>query len=158
MRDWLSKLNDPILWALTIVWISGAWVGIYLQEATNNASLALLSVSGLVAGLALSWTAFKRAKAQKAREAVPVAPTVSETPILDDAELLEWFQEQKCCPDCAGTEFHSGPRGGGAQNVLCAGCHSEFNFGFPLFVHRNGEPGKGCEQSGPYLLKPTRTH
>lgn len=35
----------------------------------------------------------------------------------------------RCCPDCQGTDFLSGPEGGGAQNYKCSGCGSEFNVG-----------------------------
>lgn len=31
------------------------------------------------------------------------------------------------CPDCEGTEFLYGPRGGLSRNVECIGCKSRFN-------------------------------
>lgn len=45
----------------------------------------------------------------------------------DDAELTAWFQNKECCPDCGGSDFLAGPRGGLSQNMSCAGCGSEYN-------------------------------
>lgn len=44
-----------------------------------------------------------------------------------DAELTAWFRNKECCPDCGGSEFLDGPRGGLSQNMACAGCGSEYN-------------------------------
>jgi len=63
-------------------------------------------------------------------------------PILDEDELRLWFSEHKCCPDCGSESFLGGPRSGLVQNVLCFGCHSEFNVN-PLEIHRLGDPGDG---------------
>lgn len=45
----------------------------------------------------------------------------------DDAELTAWFRGRECCPDCGGSDFLVGPRGGLSQNMSCAGCGSEYN-------------------------------
>lgn len=45
----------------------------------------------------------------------------------DDAELTAWFRNKECCPDCGGSDFLAGPRGGLSQNMSCAGCGSEYN-------------------------------
>lgn len=44
-----------------------------------------------------------------------------------DAELTAWFRNNECCPDCGGSEFLDGPRGGLSRNMSCAGCGSEYN-------------------------------
>jgi len=72
----------------------------------------------------------------------PADPEPTEHPATKQ-ELLDWFMTRKCCPDCGGAEFIPGPKGGLAQNVLCAGCHSEYNFAFPIAVHRIGKPRAG---------------
>lgn len=43
--------------------------------------------------------------------------------------LDEWFNKYKCCPDCFGTEFIKGPKGGLSRNMYCANeeCGSRFN-------------------------------
>ena len=33
------------------------------------------------------------------------------------------------CPKCSGCAFYYGPRGGESQNILCDGCHREYNVG-----------------------------
>jgi len=40
--------------------------------------------------------------------------------------LLEEFRAGRC-PDCGGTDFRPGPRGGLAQNIECRGCLARFN-------------------------------
>lgn len=30
------------------------------------------------------------------------------------------------CPDCGGKEFHPGPRGGSARNIMCAACGAKY--------------------------------
>lgn len=55
-------------------------------------------------------------------------------------ELVRWFVERKCCPDCGHTKFIPGPSGGMSQNMLCATCHSEFNLTLPYFADRLGNP------------------
>ncbi len=55
----MSKLSywlNPTLWLVTLIFIGGAWVGIYLDEVTNHASLALLTMSGFVSGMILAWS------------------------------------------------------------------------------------------------------
>lgn len=36
------------------------------------------------------------------------------------------------CPKCGSDKFYEGPCGGGAQNILCAGCHTEYWEGGPF--------------------------
>jgi len=99
----------------------------------------------------------------------PRAPVLPAEPIMDENELREWFMEHKCCPDCGGTSFIGGPRGGYAQNILCAGCHSEYNMALPLAVERIGAPRCGrvgsiyrvdepepVDEDGPTPTPPTR--
>jgi hypothetical protein len=37
------------------------------------------------------------------------------------------FPEDGSCPDCGGSIFRPGPRGGASQNIECAHCKSRFN-------------------------------
>lgn len=73
--------------------------------------------------------------------------------VEDEAELTAWFQSSRTCPDCGGSAFFEGPRGGLSQNIRCAEavCASEFNVaqhdGHLLFAQRIR-----CEQRpGPTL-------
>lgn len=58
----------------------------------------------------------------------------------DEPELTAWFRDNESCPDCGGSDFIGGPRGGLSQNTSCADCGSEFNIaryeGRVLFVER----------------------
>jgi hypothetical protein len=138
--------NDPAVWAITIVFAGGAWVGIGLSEVTHNASLALLSFTGMLTGAAAMWLAFKRAKARRQAPppvTAPEPPPKSDEPIRDKTLLRNWFVEHKCCPDCQGTAFLEGPSGGMSTNVRCDTCGSEFNITLPYFAERISEPGQG---------------
>ena len=37
------------------------------------------------------------------------------------------FPDDESCPDCKGTIWRPGPRGGVGQNIECVGCKSRFN-------------------------------
>jgi hypothetical protein len=62
--------------------------------------------------------------------------------IQDEEELTTWFQTNRTCPDCGGSEFISGPRAGVSQNIRCAEltCSSQYNTvelqGHYLFAQR----------------------
>jgi hypothetical protein len=53
---------------------------------------------------------------------------------MDVGEPIDLSSGQ--CPDCAGTLFHPGPRGGAAINVKCAKCSACFNYSGPLPAQR----------------------
>lgn len=91
-------------------------------------------------------TAFSRRRSRATpgslqRTAVKAAGIVHQN--LDaEAELTAWFQSSRTCPDCGGSAFFEGPRGGISQNIRCAKavCGSEFNVaqhdGHLLFAQR----------------------
>jgi hypothetical protein len=79
---------------------------------------------------------------------LPLA-TASEHLLEDEAELTTWFETHASCPDCGGTEFIDGPRGGMSQNIQCArpSCGSWYNtarlgghFLFVQRIHPEGSP------------------
>src|SRR3989344_3741158 len=67
-------------------------------------------------------------------------PTGSERDALTQALFI-----RQQCPDCHSPlkKFLGGPKGGMSQNVLCSGCHSEFNICPPFFAERISEPKMG---------------
>ena len=81
-------------------------------------------------------------------EAVPfnTKPPVPEGPrtlgdlnpkVKDGSGGWEWdFSKSRGCPDCGSHLFHSGPSGGAAMNIKCAGCGSKFWFGPPFTPQR----------------------
>ena len=103
----------------------------------------------------------KKVERQEDKETVPTAPEREVSPqpsgpsptlILDEEELVQWFNTHNCCPDCGETEFLHGPCGGASENRMCATCTSEFNVclcqgeggkAFFAFVERISEPKKG---------------
>lgn len=54
----------------------------------------------------------------------------------DNDKVKTLFEELLVCIDCGSKDMLEGPSGGLAQNVKCAKCGHEFNFGPPLFIHR----------------------
>lgn len=57
----------------------------------------------------------------------------------------EWTPEvalnkYNACPDCESVVFHLGPSGGVAQNIMCAGCGSQWNFCPPFEPQRINNP------------------
>jgi hypothetical protein len=67
----------------------------------------------------------------------------------DEAELTTWFETHASCPDCGGSDFIDGPRGGMSQNIQCAraSCGSWYNtarigghFLFVQRIHPEGSP------------------
>jgi hypothetical protein len=58
-------------------------------------------------------------------------------PYVRDVELQDvQFRAGGACPDCAGTLFNPGPRGGGARNVRCARCGAKFWYAPPFTPKR----------------------
>lgn len=74
----------------------------------------------------------------------PKATDVVASPsiIVDDQALTAWFQTNKTCPDCGGSRFLDGPRGGMSRNIRCenVACGSQYNVaaiqGHVLFAQR----------------------
>ena len=62
-------------------------------------------------------------------------------PVSHDMTAIELARiEQGHCPDCEGTIFRHGPRGGLAQNVECVQCLARYNLaryqGILVTAHR----------------------
>jgi hypothetical protein len=72
----------------------------------------------------------------------PPAAVASLSVIADHEDITTWFQANKTCPDCGGSRFIDGPRGGMSKNIRCenAACGSQFNVaaiqGHVLFAQR----------------------
>jgi len=50
--------------------------------------------------------------------------------------MRDIFIRGAACPDCGSKEFHPGPMGGSARNLMCAQCGSFFWFSPPFPSHR----------------------
>lgn len=79
---------------------------------------------------------------------LPLA-AASTSVLEDESELTTWFETHASCPDCGGTEFIDGPRGGMSMNIQCArpSCGSWYNtarigghFLFVQRIHPEGSP------------------
>jgi hypothetical protein len=44
----------------------------------------------------------------------------------------EILNERGTCPACGSVEFHPGPRGGAARNIMCAGCGTKYWYSPPF--------------------------
>jgi uncharacterized protein YxjI len=55
---------------------------------------------------------------------------------MNEDKIMELFKKHMVCIDCGGNKLLEGPSGGMCQNVKCAKCGHEFNFGPPLFINR----------------------
>lgn len=65
--------------------------------------------------------------------------------------------ENSECPDCGGTIFRPGPRGGLSQNIECVGCKSRFNVaryqGALVLAERIKNTGEWREDMFPKVLE-----
>lgn len=70
-------------------------------------------------------------KREAARESLEAMRVVNRAAIMN---------EDAACIDCGGTEFHPGPRGGAAHNVMCARCHAKWWYCPPFTPERIDSP------------------
>lgn len=88
-------------------------------------------VDHLRAGIDWVFSFFSFGRSRSVSIKASMFPTNGASPslLLDDSALTDWFQNRWTCPDCGGSSFVDGPRGGMSQNIRCENllCSSQYN-------------------------------